>query len=323
MNELERMCADVRPPSPQAVDEGRRRLLAETRTPRTVRRPRSRVRLVALAALTAAIVIGTTIAQNLGGSDEKGHPRPVIPGPVANAEEVLNRAASAAERRPTPRPDQWIFLEDKQRFPAIGTGTITPHTPLVTFEHRNWGRVDGQAFAELDKKPMGDGKLRVTPGGGAWKHNYQTLSTMPTDPALLPAWVHEKNHDRPDGAAAQRAADLFEQYMAVLRNGMAPPRAEATIFRAIKQIPGVTLGKDRVKVGHRQAVTVALVIEGYLHEEILIDAENYRYLGERIIAIKDHTSKALDGSTTVKKGAVENLQIRVGYGIVDKPGQVP
>jgi hypothetical protein len=148
------------------------------------------------------------------------------------------------------------------------------------------------------------------------------LSTMPTDPARLPAWVREKNlHTSFARTAAERDAELYGQYMAVLRNGMTPPQAEATIFRAIKQIPGVTLGKDMVKVGDRLAVTVALVVEGYEHVEILIDAKTYRYLRERIIAIKDHTSTATDGTRTVKKGAVENLQVRIGYGIVDKPGQ--
>jgi hypothetical protein len=155
------------------------RLLVEARTPhRAPRRrlPRTRVRLLALGALTAAIVIGTTIAQNIGGHDEKGHPRPVIPGPVANTDEVLNR--------------------------------------------------------------------------------------------------------------------------------------------------GVTLGTDMVNVGDRKAVTVALV-QDYMYVEILIDAETHRYLGERIIAIKDHTNRALDGTTTTKKGALLSLRVRTGYGIVDKPGQTP
>jgi hypothetical protein len=84
----------------------------------------------------------------------------------------------------TPRPDQWIFIEDKQRFPAIGTRVITPETPLVNFDSMTWRRVDGKQYAELQRRPMGDGKLRIVDGSG-WKQNYATLATMPTDPSRL------------------------------------------------------------------------------------------------------------------------------------------
>lgn len=333
MNELERMCAEVRPPGGQAVEEGRQRLLAaayETRgisrfrARRSVRPPRGRVRLVALGALIVAIITGTTIAQNVGGTDREGNPKPVIPGippgPVANAADVLNRAAAAAEMDPSaPRPDQWIFTEDKQRFPAIGTHLITPKTPLVNFDSMTWRRVDGKQYAELQKKPMGDGKLRIVDGSG-WKHNYATLATMPTDPSRLADWVLAMDHERVE-SAKERAPTLSMEYAALLRDGAAPPKAEAVIFRAIKLLPGVTLKENAVDLEGRKAIAVGLVTNDYLQEEILLDRKTYRYLGERTIAIRDHTDHALDGTWTVKKGGVLNLQVRTASGTVDKPGR--
>lgn len=342
MNELERMCTEVRPPGRQAVEEGRHRLLAaaydargtatvmrHSRARRPVRPPRTRARLVALGALTVAIVAGTIISQNVGGTDRRGNPQPVFPGiasgPVANAADVLNRAAAAAETDPgTPRPDQWIFTEDKQRFPAIGTRVITPKTPLVNFDSANWHRVDGKQYAELQKKPFGDGKLRIVDiangGLAGWKHDYPTLATMPTDPNRLADWVLAK--DRFKVSAEKRASTLSEDYAAILRDGVAPPKAEAAIFRALTLLPGVTLKKDTVDLAGRKAVAVGLVRDNYLQQEILLDQKTYRYLGERTIAIKDHTDRGLDGTRTVKKGGVLNLQVRTASGIVDKPGQI-
>jgi hypothetical protein len=65
---------------------------------------------------------------------------------------------------------------------------------------------------------------------------------------------------------------------------------------------------------------VARIQEGYLHREVLIDATTYRYIGERTIAIKDHTSTGEDGTWQVRKGAILNLETRTGAAIVDAPG---
>lgn len=98
---------------------------------------------------------------------------------------------------------------------------------------------------------------------------------------------------------------------------------EAAIFRAITTIPGVTLNKNAVDVAGRPTIAVARVAEGYLNEEILLDRRTYRYVGERIIAIKDHTDTASDGTWRVKKGAIVDLETRTAWSIVDKPGQLP
>jgi hypothetical protein len=306
-------------------DEPRREM-----TRRGLRVPRTGIRLVAVGALAVMIAAGATVAQNLGGTDGKGNPRPVVPGipagPVANAAELLGRAATAAETPPftAPRPDQWIFIESKQRFPAIGTRVTTPRTRLVTFVEQTWWRADGLQIARAQEGHYGDGKLRIENGGGGWKHHYPTLAALPTDPAALPAVVFAKAGGAVGGSAEQRASWLYGEYSAILRNGVAPPKVEAAVFRAIARIPGVTMNTDAVDVAGRPAVAVARVAEGYLHQEILLDRKTYRYMGERTIVIKDHTSTGQDGTWRVKKGAILNLATRTSSGrIVDKPGQRP
>jgi len=340
MNELERMCAEVRPPGDQAVEEGRRRLLAaarETGGHRPLRHltlpPRTRVRLIALGALTAAVVTGTAMWGYLDDTGGKGSPPPVMPrvqlGPLSDAAETLNRAAATAEKDPSvPRPDQWIFVEDKARFPAIGTRVVTPKTPLENHVSLIWYRVDGKQYAMPVREPLGDGRLQITDiangGSAGWKHDYPTLAAMPADQNLLPAWMAAKDHtDLNRMTATERAAYLARNYSSILRNGVVPPRAEASIFRAITRLPGVTLRKDPVDVAGRKALAVTLVEEGSIQTEILIDRKTYHYLGERSITVKDRTTHGDDGTFVEKKGSVLNLALRVATGIVDKPGQKP
>ncbi|HEX2312798.1 MAG TPA: CU044_5270 family protein [Thermomonospora sp.] len=338
MNELQRMCADVRPPRERAVAEGRARLLSAARNatpaPRAARRrmPRVGVRLVAVGALAVAIATGTTVVQSMSGTDEHGRPRPIVPGlpagPVANAADLLHRAAVQADARPrfAPRPDQWIFIEHRQRFPAIGTRTRTPRTPLVEQMTRTWWRADGNQKATTSRGRYNTKGLEVENGPAGWKHHYPTLAALPTDPARLPdAMVAKGLAPHLAGLRGEeRAAELYGTYLAILRNGVAPPKLEAAIFRAIAALPGVTLDREGVDLAGRRAITVGRVSEGYLRTEVMIDPATYAYLGERVTAIRDHTSEATDGTWTVKKGAVLNLETRTPAGrVVDRPGLLP
>ncbi|GAB3990426.1 hypothetical protein GCM10029978_118280 [Actinoallomurus acanthiterrae] len=340
MNELERMCAEVPPPGPTAVIEGRRRLLDAAQAAQAVpatrpsrrpfRLPRTGVRLAVVGALAVTIAAGVTIAQNVGGTDGHGHPRPVLPiipaGPVANAEDLLKRAAGAADAQPfAPRPDQWIYVESHQRFPAIGTRVNTPKTPLVNFTERTWWRADGKQIARAQEGHYGDGKVRIENGNGLWKHNYPLLAALPTDPAALDAFVasHEFIGGLKPRNAEERAVALYGQYCAILRNGVAPPKIVAAVYRAIARLPGVTLRKNTVDLAGRPAIAVGRVEEGYLFREILIDPKTYAYLGERDVAIKDRAATITDGRWTIKKGAILDLETHATPKIVDRPGQRP
>ena len=178
----------------------------------------------------------------------------------------------------------------------------------------------------LQKKPIGDGRIRIVDianrGSAGWKHDYPTLAAMPADQNLVPAWMAARDRtDLTRMTATERATYLARNYSYVLRNGVVPPKAEASIFRAMTRLPGVTLEKDPVDVAGRKAFAVTLIGDGYLRTQILLDRKTYHYLGERSVAIKDHTSHGDDGTFVTKKGGVANLLIRAATEIVDKPGQ--
>ena len=120
--------------------------------------------------------------------------------------------------------------------------------------------------------------------------------------------------DRSPGKVRQ-AADVVEIEMGL------HDVVEATIFRAIGQLSRVTLDRDAVNVDGRRALALGRLEEGWLSDEILLDPNTFELIGERSIAIADHTSTALDGTTTVNKGTLENQLVRTAAAIVDKPGQ--
>lgn len=303
------------------MDRTAGRTAAATRSaaPGTGRRlPRLGVRLAAVGALATAAVVGVTVVQQAGGVDEHGRPTPVVPGvpaaPVANASELLERAAKSAETRPftPPKPGQWTYVEQRRRTGETPNGKLSTD-PADSSVKRSWVRADGKmrafkAHGELVKQKVGSG---IIPPVG-----YTRLAQLPTDPGAMMKWINEKTHGM--GATYEGAYSVLGT---ILRDNVLPPKTEAAIFRAIKQIPGVTLVEGRVDMAGRKAIALGRVSEGYIHEEILFDPETYAYLGERAVAIKDHTSEGLDVSRTFEKGDLLRLTVRTAAGVVDEAGQ--
>ncbi|MFG2090227.1 MULTISPECIES: CU044_5270 family protein [unclassified Spirillospora] len=288
---------------------------------RRFRPSRFGVRLVAVGVLAAAVAVGVTVVQTAGGTDRDGNPRPVVPGipagPVANASEALERAARAAETRAftPPRPDQWIYVESRVRRGREPNGPVStdPGKDVVT---RNWQRADGTKSATIeDGRLRFTGMLPTTPPS-----DYASLAALPADPDALLKWIYKQTGGL--GAAKEgRYSTAYSMFGAILRNNVLPPRTEAAVFRAIKQIPGVTLAEGRVDAAGRLALGLGRVTDGYLHQELLLDAETYGYLGERSVVIKDHRTRHVDGTMSVEKGDLMNLTVRLKAGIVDEAGQ--
>lgn len=290
------------------------------RRTRRVRLPKAGVRLAAVGVLAAAIAAGVTVVQGSGGTDEHGRPRSVVPGvpagPVANASEALERAARAAESRPftPPRPDQWIFTEFRGRKGATPNGPLSrdPGKIRVT---RQWQRADGKKAALIEKGRLEIlGTMPTTPPS-----DYPSLAAMPTEPGALLAWVY-KDLGGLGETAEGRYSTAYTMLGAVLRDNVLPPKVEAALYRAIKRIPGVRLERG-VDAAGRPALALGRLTEGWLSEQLLIDPKTYTYLGERSVAVKDHTSRGEDGSLTYRKGDLGILSVRLKAAVVDKPGQ--
>jgi hypothetical protein len=309
------------PPSPEVRARARAALLAhaaDRALPR--RRSRRRARRVAWAAgLAVVAAAGVTVAVDLGGTDAGDGPRSIIPGVPSASAEVLEQAAANAEREPftPPRDDQWIYT--KLRFTSSDGGV-----PLFRME---WRRADGGGMAMLDEH----GRLRVDTlapeKDPARKRvrgpfdSYKAAAALPPDPDALLRWAYEQTENI-TGAGSTPDAEVYSIFRGILGGGVLPPDLEAAIFRAMKQIPGVTVSTTDV-LG-RPALALAFT-DDWLRQELLLDAHEYTYRGRRSTVVRDaviNPLKAGNATGEVKKGHVV-MAVQVAAGIVDKPGERP
>jgi hypothetical protein len=106
-----------------------------------------------------------------------------------------------------------------------------------------------------------------------------------------------------------------------------PPKLKATIFQAMKKLPGVTLRKDIKDLRGRAAIAVVgqagdSMGEVRLNEEVLLDPATYAYQGEQSVLSADlHSQNKGGGPHIIKAGTVDGASVIIQVAIVDKPGQ--
>jgi hypothetical protein len=296
-------------PSRAAYAQARAALLERAGRGRRFRLQGLGVRIAVVGAF-ALVILSVVTVENLDGTGADV--------PLASAA-VLEHAAVAAEEKPftAPRDDQWIYIED--RF------TTSDGRTQIS---RGWRKADGTAFAWM----RGGSGLRVEtlqprgrerPGRPApgLLDSYKSLAALPTDPGALLRWAYQQAENI-TGAGMNEHGDVYLMFNHLLRENVLPPELEAGIFRALKQIPGVTV-LDTVDVAGRPAIALGLGTSDWLHEELLLDKETYAYRGERSTVVRDaiiDPDKAGNARGEVKKGS-KVISERVVTAIVDQPGQ--
>ncbi len=311
-------------------------------TPARVARRKWAVRALAVAAVAVVVTAGLTAVQLYDG-----------PTPAAHAQVVLARAADAAQARSfgEPRPDQWIYTETRTWFHKAHDGeTVTARTPLESEAETAWRRADGELVAH-DR----DGKLEIHNLGGNTPKDYATIAALPTDPEALLALFRERTARRE--AVVERIRERFAGHEAapnpvsgdefmfgllrtLLSDNLVPPEVEATVFRAIALLPGVTVNEAATDPEGRPALAVSLEARGWLRSELFLDPETFAYRGTRETAVRDHTlhngffvwrggesafspSPSPTGGRLIEAGAVYRQSTRTAIAVVDEPGQRP
>jgi hypothetical protein len=291
-------------PSTDAAAQARAALLA-----RATQRRRSwlGVRVAVVGAAAAAIAVGVAVL------DEDR----VAP---AGAAQVLERAAAASEAKPfvAPRADQWVYTE--VRFTR--SDAREPET------WSTWHRADGRGMAWIDEA----GKLRlrgleppqrgpVHPARRGLLEGYAAIAALPTDPEALLQWAYAQAKHITNGPDSTDESEIYLLFNHMLRDNVLPPELEAAIFRALKEIPGVTV--STVDVLGRPSLALAMTTADWLREELLLDPQTYTYRGERSTVVKDafiSPEKAGNATGRVTKGSVVVAE-RVVAAIVDRPGE--
>jgi hypothetical protein len=274
--------------------------------------------------LGTALVAGATVAVNVGLGVNDGLQ-------VANARELGDRAAVAAERTPyrTPRLDQWIYKRTSQ--PShwdMNTWWNGFSGPLVTSEH--WTRVDGNAFADYFQGKLriierGSGmtsagvgtsrpKPKVTVIGDGPMFSVRNYGTLPTDPKAL---LRKLRAPYPNQVAATTDSDVFDIINTMLADPL-PSRLRAALFRLLPTLHGVMLQRDAVDATGRKGIGFAL-IDDWQRKVIIIDPRSYGFLGGYHLAVKDYHRTGDSG--TVKKGTYVQISAVLNSRIVNEAGQ--
>jgi hypothetical protein len=315
MNDLEILHEtwEAPPASPEARAAARAALLERAATTRAPRRRRLVPRLAMAAVAVLIVVAGVAVVDDLGRG-----PDGLSPVPIASAA-VLERAADAAERRPftAPRDDQWIYIEDR----------LTSSQGGEPMTRETWRRADGAGMAWIDDagrlrveitRPSKRRPLRIAVGPLA---GYRTLAALPTDADALLAWAYRQAKNV-TGAGITEHGDVYAIFSGMLRDNLLPPDLEAAIYRALIQVPNVTV--EATNVAGRPALVLGQT-EDWLREELLLDARTYRYLGQSGIVVRDATidpAKAGNRTGEIEKGQTAVAE-RISTAVVDRPGQRP
>jgi hypothetical protein len=253
--------------------------------------------------------------------------------PVAQTFELAAAYAAARPFTP-PRPDQWIYIKNRNLAPS-SIAKDKGQDPDQTVQA--WNRADGKKMAAFN--PM-HGKVE------SWDQDngYPALSTLPTDPQALLTLLRSQltTATKGDTAVAGRApaadggnpfangsatpeevnARLFEQIARILDANLLPPAVTAALWRAVALVPGVTQAPETIKVDGRQVIAVGRIQDGWRFEQLLVAPDTYEFVGYQSVAIKDHTYEGTpNGPVTEKKGQAQFSTTRLDARIVDAAGQ--
>ncbi|WP_432995744.1 CU044_5270 family protein [Dactylosporangium sp. CA-233914] len=282
------------------------------------RRHRIRFAITAGVAVAAAAAVVAAVAVTRG-DDHAPAPKAapatsaVLPfARPASAAEYLENAAWTAERRPwtDPRPDQFMYIETLELRNKPAYENQHPNDPIrpgqgETRKIQEWNSVDGQTRASYR-----DGRLVVTKrgeGGDFFDRIAWSTITSMTDPDTIPDGVPGP------GSMGVNLDAFIGQYVV-------PPNVQAAIFRHLARKPEMTVNPDAVNIDGRPAVGLGRIIEGYLSQELLFDKQTYQFIGERMVAIKDHVTHGDDGDAVIHRGDVYRQIIYAKMIIVDRPG---
>jgi hypothetical protein len=306
MNDLDvvrTMRADAPVPSADRLAAGRERLRAAVR-PRPVHRRRP-VLLVCGGGLAVAVAAGAVGVST--GSRDGGY------RPAADTE-VLDKAAQVVEKQPEPvlKPRQWVYYRFAQY--SHGSGTTADDS---------WIRMDGMQDASvLSGKVVVVTHRRAESSEGTPLGAYRLLAALPTDPRAMLTTLYKKVGSEPRGTTGDQLA--FDNIQQLLWNSVAgaPPRVEATLYRALALIPGV---KVRSSVEYAPGRTAIAVFRPASHA-LLLDPATYRMLGWVNVstgarpAVKVPVGKKVPMSV-LPAGTVESSFFRSEVKLVTAPGR--
>jgi hypothetical protein len=234
--------------------------------------------VVVAAAAAAAVVVAVSHPGGAGGT--------------ITVRELAYRAAGAAERQPQVRPGQWVYWKEtrsRARSSIFQVWTTADSTKAAFVAH---GKVHRFHFPgggpQYIGQPQGSplpGRGTVTGGEtGTIPVTYAGLGSLPRSPQALVRYLanlplpHRSGWGPPPVREFTIIEDLLTTYVM-------PPRLTAELYRALGEIPGVTVNTHAVDVAGRLGIGFRHTVQPAAGaEEIIIDPHTYRLMGTATVA---------------------------------------
>lgn len=353
MDELELMSRLLEEVPPPPTDQIEQAFLAAIRRPKRLRRlPVVRVGLAAslgLAACAAGFVAfrhGPAVSRSTqiawSGRPTAAWPR-ALPylGRATTADQLVDFVGRAAALAPdqAPSPHDWLAIKVETADSSAGHGGYLFGPPDKRVISLGWYRIDGcegaggvSVSASMPARRVVSAKINVSPspcglGLAGWKSTaYSYLASLPSSPAALESVIMTQNTKGTPWYQPSRDVAIFSA-ITVLFNGetegvAVPPKLAATMWRTLRELPEVHFERATDLAG-RTGLGFYLVMEGYFKQELVVDPSTYAFMGEKDVAIKDHTMTGTDGTRHIANGQVLGWQALLASAIVHAPGQVP
>lgn len=362
MNEIrhiEDLWADTPEPSRQWMTQTRNRLIDVARGGRGGAGLRGRLpslsrgtaRLATAGTLSVALAGGLIASQTVDFTSDPpgGGAGPTGDGPaaVANADVVLDRAATAVKNDPLPpaQPGDFAYVETKAMGTSVsGTGSEegskgSEQVSEYESQRMRWKSVDGSQPG-LTRIKQQHGMLsflrpgwRETPVPAIEKPSlahptYSYLRSLPHDADKLAAKIRDFCSSPPEDECR---GGPFAVISGLLTRHVVPPEVRTALFKAAGKFEGVTVMEDaKLPVTGERGIAVALT-EGEKTDkmpgertELIFDPETYEFLGVREVATEKQDAGAQNvPGGTVEAGTVLHSLAIVDKGIVEKKGQQP
>jgi hypothetical protein len=267
---------------------------------RTVRRGRRFVRRTAIAGGLVVGLAAAAIAVETVAGDEAAHTLP-----AANAAELLNRAADAAqaEKWTDPRPGQYFVVRSREFGNNASIGTHGPQlTKVLPGDQVSYYRpADGHGI-HLDyviktTRPGMKGEFPMISCVGG-RHpapliSYDAMRKWPTDPRALRTFLLANVPEKitipglylPFGRLGNDPDARLWGAAGALASLPVPPRLRAALFRVLAGISGVELVRDATDAAGRHGIAVARTYRtgdkpiGVVRDALIFTPDTYRYLG--------------------------------------------
>jgi RNA polymerase sigma-70 factor (ECF subfamily) len=281
-------------------------------------RTRGKLALTGLAVtVTAAAVAVAMTAAPASEPSPAGSVSPVV-------KEMAYRVAAAAAAGPAVAPGQWVYWQDKTPdetyeiwTTADGTRAAYVYQGKVAFVPcigPHGKRVAScQFIGQPDVGPVKAGGIGIGALTGPMPVPYVGLSSLPRDPVALDRYFAGLLTPG-DGPAPVRAFRVIED---LLITYVMPPTLTAELYRALGNIPGVTVDQHAADIAGRHGIGFRIALpagQGAGFDELILDPRTFALMGQQATLGPAAGAKAgqVIGGVAITKSA-----------LVSGPGRMP